>query len=135
MKKLAIAIAIALPLPLLAGGCKEDEPPPPLPSAAPEPAAPTQDLTLVVEEPVVDAGADAGPAKKYTGTAKPKGNLANCCAALNQNAANAPEPTATYMKQAAATCSMLVGQGQGEAVIAAAVSAALKGASIPAACQ
>ena len=133
MKKLAIAIAFALPLSALLGGCKEDEAPPPLPSAAPEEEAPAESLQLVAEVVDVDAGTDAGP-KKY-GPAKPKGSLGACCAALTQNAANAPEPTATYMKQAAATCSMLVGQGQGQSVIGPAVSAALRGASLPSACK
>ncbi len=133
MKKLAIAVVASLPLLAALGGCKEDEAPPPLPAPTPQPSATATDLVLVAEEPVIDAGVDAGTTKgKYTGK---KASLGACCSALSQNAENAPEPTATYMKQAAATCQMLVGQGQGQAMIVSAVSAALKGAQLPAACK
>lgn len=134
MNKVAIITACAalLPLGLMLSGCKEDEPPPPLPTAAPEPVAEAEAVTLL-EEPEVDAGVDA--AKKSGGARRAPAGLAACCAALSQNAANAPEPTATYMKTAAQTCSTLVGQGQAQGVVSAAVQQALRGANMPSACQ
>ena len=53
---------------------------------------------------------------------------------VQQNAANAPEPTATYMKQAAATCNALVAQGQDQNAISAAIRGALGGAALPGPC-
>jgi len=113
-------------------GCKKDEPPPPLPSAAPS-AEPAPVLAIEpIAEPVVDA---AAPVKQGTGTARPAASLSACCAALMQNAASAPEPTATYMKQAAATCSSLAEQGKDKASIIGILQAALRGAGLPAACR
>lgn len=113
-------------------GCKKDEAPPPLPSAAPAPApTPTEELTLVPEVPaVVDAGEDAG--KKTGGGGQ---SLSKCCSALASNAELAPEPNKTYMKAAAATCSGAVAAGQSQGAILAMVSAALKGAGMPASCK
>lgn len=102
-------------------GCKKDEPPPPLPSAAPEPT-PSAPLQLVVEDSgpdVQDADADA-PKKVGTGSYS---SLSKCCSAIAQNAANAPEPTATYMKQFAAACSAAAKAGNAAGVAAAARSA------------
>ena len=114
-------------------GCEKDEPPPPLPaaSAAPKPAEP---VVLMAEEEPIDAGVDAGTTPTGGGRRTPKASLKNCCAALQQNAANAPEPTATYMKQAAATCNALVAQGQDQNAISAAIRGALGGAALPGAC-
>lgn len=115
-------------------GCEKDEAPPPLPAAtaAPPPAEP---VALVPdEEQAVDAGQDAA-VPKGKGVAKPKASFKACCDALQQNAANAPEPTATYMKQAAATCTALVSSGQEQGTIMAAIRGALGGAALPAPCR
>jgi hypothetical protein len=115
-------------------GCEKSEPPPPLPAAtaAPQPAEP---VALVPdEEPPVDAGQDAA-APKGRGVAVKKASFKACCDALQQNAASAPEPTATYMKQAAATCSALVSAGQEQGTIVAAIRGALGGAALPGPCR
>lgn len=115
-------------------GCEKDEPPPPLPaaSAPPKPAEPV--MLMAEEEAPIDAGVDAGKTPTGGGRRAPKASFKNCCAALQQNAANAPEPTATYMKQAAATCNALVSQGQDQNAISAAIRAALGGAALPGPC-
>ena len=106
LKSVFAPIALGLMVPITVTGytgCKKDEPPPPLPSAAPTPT-PSAPLQLVVEDSgpdVVDAGDGDAAKKKYTGTSA---SVTKCCAAIQQNAANAPEPTATYMKQLAAGC-------------------------------
>ncbi|GMV19245.1 MAG: hypothetical protein AMXMBFR56_74690 [Polyangiaceae bacterium] len=107
-----IALGLLLPLGLLAhSGCtKKDEPPPPLPSAAPV-ATPAAPLVLEVEdagEDVSDADADA---KKVGGGSS--ASMKKCCQAVSQNAESAPEPTKTYMKQLAAACFAAAGSGQG----------------------
>ncbi|MEO6601077.1 MAG: acyltransferase [Polyangiaceae bacterium] len=108
-------------------GCKKDEPPPPLPSAAPAAVpTPTAPLELAPEEPVAVAGA---PAVKATGGA-PAQSLSKCCAAMLQNAASAPEPTKTTLTNAAATCTAMVKAGQGAQTIAN----FLKGFGIPVTC-
>lgn len=123
------------PLALVAAaGCKKDEPPPPLPappSAAP--AAEVAPIELVPEEiPVPSASATAQTVKPGGGSAS---SLKKCCSALTQNAANAPEPNKTYMLQAAAVCNGAVGAGQASGAAFGAISAALRGAGIPAACK
>lgn len=129
---LSLSLGIALAASAFVG-CKKDEAPPPLPSAAPAPApTPTEELTLVPEVPaVVDAGEDAGP-KKTGGGGQ---SLAKCCAALASNAELAPEPNKTYLKAAAATCSGAVAAGQSQGAVLSMVSAALKGAGMPASCK
>ena len=127
---LLIPLAVGYPI----AGCKKDEPPPPLPSAAPA-AAPTPEapLELAPEDPgPIDAGEDAG--KKRVGGGGGQ-SLAKCCQALLQNAESAPEPNKTYMKQAGAMCQAMAGSGQGQASILAAISGALRGAGMPAACK
>ena len=113
--------------------CAKDEPPPPLPEpkAATSAAAP---FTLTPE----DAGLDAGKKeeeKKGTGKRAPSESLANCCAALKQNAASAPEPTKTYMLQAAQQCEAAASIGQGKDGALAVIRGVLKGASLPAGCR
>jgi hypothetical protein len=135
LTKLLAPIAIGLLIPTLVtaySGCKKEEPPPPLPSAAPEPANTAPPLELAPEPPPVDAGVDA---PKPKGTGKPAGSLKACCQALQQNSASAPEPNATYMKQAAATCFSMAGTGAGQATILTAIAGALRGAGMPAACR
>jgi hypothetical protein len=121
--------AASLVLSMLAvTGCKKDEPPPPLPSAAPVATAPAP-LQLKPEDAGVVAPVDAG--KKKTGGAG-GGGIAACCKALMQNAQSAPEPTKTYMLQAGAMCQAT--QGAGRAALGP-VLAALRGAGVPAACK
>ena len=113
-------------------GCKKDEPPPPLPSAAPAAIpTPTAPLELAPEEPVAAAGA---PAVKATGTGAPAQSFAKCCAALTQNAASAPEPTKTSLTQAAAFCNSLVAAGKSGPSVATAVQGLLRGVGMPSAC-
>jgi len=110
-------------------GCKKDEPPPPLPSAAPATTpTPTAPVELVPEEPVASA-APVDSAKKV-GTGAPAQSLAKCCAAMLQNAASAPEPTKTTLTNAAATCSAMVKAGQGANTIAS----FLRGFGVPVTC-
>ncbi|HMA94088.1 MAG TPA: hypothetical protein VKP30_15460 [Polyangiaceae bacterium] len=130
-----LLVSVALPISLLAfTGCKKDDPPPPLPSAAS--AAPEPNPVLAIE-PVPDVVPDAGvPVKKGGGgVASPAANLQACCNALAQNAASAPEPNATYMKQAAGTCGVLAAQGKDKGTLIAAIAGLLKGAGLPAACK
>jgi hypothetical protein len=110
-------------------GCKKDEAPPPLPSAAPAAApTPTAPVELVPEEPVASA-APVDSAKKV-GTGAPAQSLAKCCSAMLQNAASAPEPTKTTLTNAAATCSAMVKAGQGATTIAN----FLRGFGVPVTC-
>jgi hypothetical protein len=113
-------------------GCKKDEPPPPLPEpkAAETAEAP---LELVPE----DAGAPVQPkaaAPKPSGTAR-KSGLAQCCAALRQNAANAPEPTKGYLIYAAGACDLAAAQGKDKQSAVSMIQSALKGAGLPSDCK
>ena len=115
-----------------AAACKKDEPPPPLPEpkAATTPEAPLQ---LKPE----DAGAPVEEKKappKAAAARKPSG-LGQCCAALRQNAANAPPPTKDYMIYAAGLCDMAAAQGKDKASVVSQLTAALKGAGLPADCK
>jgi hypothetical protein len=135
MNRTVMLVALALPIASLSFvSCKKEEAPPPLPSAAPatEPAPVLALETVKLPEP--DAGTEV---KKATGggVAKTASNLQACCNALAQNAANAPEPTATYMKQAAATCGVLAAQGKDSGSAVAILAGLLKGAGLPAACK
>lgn len=124
---LALTSVLAL-LPLTS--CKKDEPPPPLPSAAPQVTPPPQQVEL---QPIAEAVPDAAvavTARKATG-AKPA-SIAACCAALEQNAASAPEPNATYMKQAAAFCKA---QGGANPAIIGILQGILKTANLPTSCK
>jgi len=112
-------------------GCKKDEPPPPLP----EPKA-----VETAEAPLELKPEDAGPpvqekaAPKPGGTAR-KSGLAQCCAALRQNAANAPEPTKGYMIYAAGACDLAAAQGKDKQSAVGVIQSALKGAGLPADCK
>ena len=113
-------------------GCKKDEPPPPLPSAAPAAApTPTAPLELAPEEPVASASAE--PVKKV-GTGAPAQSFAKCCAALTQNAASAPEPTKTSLTTAAGLCNSMVAAGKSGPGIVSAVQGLLRGVGMPSAC-
>jgi hypothetical protein len=126
---LAITAILGM-LPL--ASCKKDEPPPPLPSAAPQAAPAPQPVEL---QPLAEVTPDAAPApetkKVGKATAKPA-SIAACCAALDQNAANAPEPNATYMKQAAAFCRA---QGTANPAIVSTIVSILKTAHLPDSCK
>jgi len=130
----SLLVTMALPLSSLSFvSCKKEEPPPPLPAAAPTTEA-APELALEPVAPVVEP--DAGvPGKKVTGGGKSVNGLQACCNALMQNAANAPEPNATYMKQAAATCGVLAAQGKTAGSAVTILVGMLKGAGLPAACK
>lgn len=130
----SLLVTVALPLSSLSFvSCKKEEPPPPLPAAAAA-TEPTPELALEPVTPTTEPDTGTTP-KKTGGVAKPSGNLQACCNALAQNAANAPEPNATYMKQAAATCGVLAGQGKDAGSAVAILAGMLRGAGIPAACK
>ena len=114
-------------------GCKKDEPPPPLPSAAPAAVpTPTAPVELVPEEvPVASASASV---KKPTGGGAPAQSFAKCCAALTQNAASAPEPTKTTLTQAAGMCNSLVAAGKSGPGVVSAIQGVLRGVGMPSAC-
>jgi hypothetical protein len=130
----SLIIALALPITSLSFvSCKKEEPPPPLPSAAPA----TEPAPVLALEPISAPEPDAGvePKKGGVGGAKRAGGLQACCAALAQNAASAPEPNATYMKQAADTCNVLARQGNEAGSAVTILSNMLRGAGVPAACK
>lgn len=112
--------------------CKEDEAPPPLPSAAPAPAPPEPAVLTIAEE---DAAVDVAEDVKKTGTGRPSNSLSTCCAALNQNAANAPEPNASYLRTAATLCAGASAAGSAPGSVLPQIRAALKGMNLPAGCQ
>ena len=113
-------------------GCKKDEPPPPLPSAAPAAVpTPTAPVELVPEEvPVASASASV----KKPGGGAPAQSFAKCCSALTQNAASAPEPTKTTLTQAAGMCNSLVAAGKSGPGVVSAIQGALRGIGMPSAC-
>jgi hypothetical protein len=111
--------------------CKKEEAPPPLPSAAPQAAPVPQAVELQpIAEAALDASVAAAPKGASGGGAKV--SISACCAALEQNAANAPEPNATYMKQAAAFCKA---QGSANPAIVNVIAGMLRGAGMPASCK
>ena len=113
--------------------CEKDEPPPPLPSAAPAPAPPPQEELKIAEE---DAAVDVVEDVKKTGVGGPRtNNLSTCCSALEQNAANAPEPNASYLRSAALACRGAAAAGSAQGSALPAIRAALKGMNLPAGCQ
>lgn len=130
----AAALGAIVPLVWL-GGCRcGDDPPPPLPAQT-RPDATSEPTELAVDAGP-DADADASDAAAEAGKpGKPGASMRACCTALAQNAENAPEPTKTYMKLAAASCHAAVAQGKDKNAIIAIVSGALRGAGMPAACK
>lgn len=116
-------------------GCKKDEPPPPLPTAQPVATNPAP-LQLKPE----DAGVkmpppDAGAKKKVMHGGGSSGGLSACCSALQQNSASAPEPTKTYMMQAAQLCKAVAAQGGNKSAFGGMLMNALRGAGVPVACK
>lgn len=130
-----LCLGLTLPLSaVLYGGCKKDEPPPPLPSAAPA-TTPSAPLVLEVEDAGDDGDAADGDADGPKGPFKPAASMKACCNALSQNAASAPPPTNMYLLSAAAACNAAVVQGKDKSTISGIVAGALKGAGMPAACR
>jgi hypothetical protein len=130
---LALPFAIAL---VSNAGCKKEEEPPPPPAPAPAPA-PAEPLVVAPEEDAgsdaaEDADADAG--KVVKGPAVDSTGIRACCAALRGNAKSAPPDQVMVYNMAAAVCDGLVNNPQGRAALGQ-VRAALRGASMPAACQ
>lgn len=141
-RALTVVFAALLPVVLLsaANGCgKKDDDDKPAPSAsAPVTAAPSASTVVTPEE---DAGADAASDAADASDAKPKGgggvapgSLAKCCAALRQNANNAPiDQKANYLA-AAAACDGMRNTPSGQQAFAQ-IRAFLAGAKMPGACQ
>ncbi|HEU4579308.1 MAG TPA: hypothetical protein VFS67_13680 [Polyangiaceae bacterium] len=116
-------------------GCRKDEPPPPLPEA-PKPAEPAAVAPLELKPE--DAGKPPEPAAAPPAKAtarKASGGLAACCAALRQNAANAPEPTKGYMLTAAGVCDGAAQSGVDKDGTLKTIRAMLKGAGVPTDCK
>jgi hypothetical protein len=114
--------------------CPKDEPPPPLP-AAPKAVEPVAEAPLELKPE--DAGKPPEPAAvPKTSTHKTSsGSLATCCAALRQNAVNAPEPNKGYMTYAAQLCDTAAASGKDKASIVGVIQTTLKGAGLPTACK
>jgi hypothetical protein len=129
---LAPALGLALASMATTGCKKETPPPPPLPPAesATAPAA----LELKPIDAAVPEEEDDKPKGKGGGH-KASGGLSACCAALAQNSTMAPEPTKTYMVQAAALCQAAAAQGKDKAAAMGLILGALKGAGVPTACK
>lgn len=126
-------LGVLVPLLALAlVSCKEDEAPPPLPSAAPAPAPPEPAVLTIAEE---DAAVDVAEDVKKTGVGRPTSSLASCCAALKQNAANAPQPNASYLLTAATVCDGAAAAGSTPGSVLPQIRAALRGMNMPAGCQ
>jgi len=116
----------------LAVGCKKDDPPPPLPTAAPVTAS-AAPLELKPEDAGVAPPVDAGK-KKVTGGGG--GGLTACCSALAQNANSAPTPEMkAQMQQAAAMCSAFAAQGKDRSSVGGILLGVLRGAGLPASCK
>jgi hypothetical protein len=113
--------------------CNKDEAPPPLPQAKPATTPTALQLQPPAEE---DAGADK-PAKKTGkgGGGKAQGTLGPCCAALRQNAANAPPETQAHLLNAAAACDAANAAGGAKSGFLGMLGGLLKGSGAPPACQ
>jgi len=111
-------------------GCKKDEPPPPLPAP---PVVETAEAPLELKPE--DAGPAVVPAPTPPKTGVRKSGLQQCCVALRQNAANAPEPTKGYMLYAAGLCDAAATQGRDKASAVGMLTSALKGAGLPSDCK
>lgn len=138
-RSIAVACVAGALLPLVwIGGCnrcQKDDPPPPLPTSTSDAASEPVETVLEAGSDVVDAtdaDADAKPPKKG---GAPTSGLKPCCDALASNAENAPEPTKSYMKTAAAACHSAVAQGQDKNAILSVIRSTLRGAGLPASCK
>ena len=118
---------------LVALGCKKEEPPPPLPTAAPVTTS-TAPLVLKPEDAGVKLPPDAG-VKKTPGRGGGGSSLKACCAALQQNSFSQPtEQMKQSMQMAAGVCNAAVAAGQGSGALGS-IQAALRGAQMPAGCK
>ena len=129
-----VSLVAAVVIGFVVTGCKKEEPPPPLPTAAPVTAAPAP-LQLKPEDAGVKLPPDAGHKKPVYHGGGGGGGLGPCCAALQQNAMSAPPPMNAYMLQAAALCSAFAAQGKDKSAVSGMLLGALKGAGMPAACH
>jgi hypothetical protein len=138
-RSLTVVFAAVMPVLILSigDGCKKDEDDKPAPSASvaappPTPAAPA---TVAPEEDAgqpVDAGVDAphpvGPGGGGSGS------LAKCCAALQQNANNAPLDQKMYYMAAAQYCNGAKATSSGQQAFGQ-IRQFLAGAKMPGACK
>lgn len=132
-------LGVAVPLVgALAGGCKKDEPPPPMPVTSETAVPPPAPVSLTPDPP--DAPDDGDADAKKTGGGQPfdVSRIRACCAALKQNAASSPPPNNMYMLAAGQYCDALSASinkpGQTDATLGM-IRGALKGAPAPAACR
>lgn len=129
----SVALVSLVAASALSVGCKKDDPPPPLPTAAPVTAT-AAPLELKPEDAGVTPPPDAGK-KKPTGGGS-AGGLSACCAALAQNSNSAPTPEMkAQMQQAAAMCSAFAAQGKDRSSVAGILLGVLRGAGLPASCK
>ncbi|MEN9577796.1 MAG: hypothetical protein RJA70_805 [Pseudomonadota bacterium] len=137
LRNSGVVSAVAVLLVVAVGAvssCQKEGTPPPLPTAK------TAEPAKVEELKVPDAGTkkvedeEDKPSGKG-GFGKPKGALAGCCAALRQNAPNAPDPTKGHMLTAAAACEVANNAGAAKAGFLATLAGLLRGAGVPPACQ
>jgi hypothetical protein len=141
----SVVLAALVPVLLLSicngcSGCKkdDDDKPAPVTSAAPPAPTPSAPTTAAIV-PEEDAGA---PADAGVDAAKPvgpgggggSGTLAKCCAALQQNANNAPLDQKAYYMAAAQYCNGVRNTPAGQQAFAQ-IRAFLAGAKMPGACK
>jgi hypothetical protein len=131
MTRTTFGLVLPLVITALVSSCNKDVAPPPLPAAS---APPTDTAAPIAMEPIAEPVEDAG-VKPVGGPYRPAASLTACCNALMQNAASAPEPTATYMKQAAATCASMAAQGKDKASVAGILLGVLRGGGLPSSCR
>jgi len=85
---------------------------------------------------VATTSATGGPSSaaspKKAASNSGQGSVAACCADLERNAATAPEPNASYLKQAANFCKT---QGSGNPATISILAGMLRGAGMPASCR
>lgn len=130
-KPFTIILSFAAGLALVgATGCQKDEAPPPLPEPKATASAAVVPLEIAPEEEPEEETPKTGGGGKRA----PDG-LTKCCNALAQNAKNAPAPTDSYLQAAAGICQGAVATGKAKHSVIGAITAALKGAGMPAECQ
>ncbi len=134
------AVLFPLVLAIATNGCGNKEEENTVPTAAPTPTpTPTPAPTPAAMVPEEDAGSDAGDAgdagdAKAVGTGGDPTGVRKCCNALAQNQKSAPPDQQLAYGAAIVACNGLVNSPQGRQALVS-VRAALRGASVPAACQ